>query len=224
MSHDEFAHADAAYVLGALSAAERRGYQEHLAGCADCARSVQELAGLPGLLSRLDEDDLDPAAPGPPPLPDTLLPALCEAVRRSQRHRRRGVLAGIAAAAVVAAGGIAFAGLGGPEADSGSTGREMAQLGQQSFEASLVVEPVRWGTRLTLTCRYAAADGQDGASGTSYALVIHTRDGRSQRLASWRAVPGRSFDLEAATSVDSEEIESVDVRTLTGRRVLELTS
>ncbi|MGH3348437.1 MAG: anti-sigma factor family protein, partial [Nocardioides sp.] len=32
----EFAHDDGAYVLGALSPAERVAFKQHLAGCAEC--------------------------------------------------------------------------------------------------------------------------------------------------------------------------------------------
>jgi anti-sigma-K factor RskA len=56
MSTDEFALYDAAYVLGALSPADRREFEEHLKGCAACASAVGELAGLPGLMSKVSED------------------------------------------------------------------------------------------------------------------------------------------------------------------------
>ena len=49
-----FAHDDAAYVLGALSPAERLEFERHLGRCDDCTRAVRELAGLPGLLGRVD--------------------------------------------------------------------------------------------------------------------------------------------------------------------------
>src|SRR5438874_8480896 len=41
------------YVLGALAPAERSGYEQHIATCAECRNAVAELAGLPGLLGRL---------------------------------------------------------------------------------------------------------------------------------------------------------------------------
>ena len=51
-----FTHDDAAYVLGALSPAERLEFERHLAGCDDCSRSVRSLAGMPGLLDRAVSD------------------------------------------------------------------------------------------------------------------------------------------------------------------------
>ena len=41
---DKFAQWDAAYVLGALSPAERREFEEHLASCPSCQAAVSELA------------------------------------------------------------------------------------------------------------------------------------------------------------------------------------
>src|SRR5674476_1672482 len=44
MTTDEFTLYDAAYVLGALSPADRREFEDHLKGCAACASSPTELA------------------------------------------------------------------------------------------------------------------------------------------------------------------------------------
>jgi len=41
---------DAAYVLGSLSATERREFETHLASCPDCRQAVAELRGMPALL------------------------------------------------------------------------------------------------------------------------------------------------------------------------------
>ena len=63
MSTCPHAHDDAAYVLGALSSAERAAYQEHLATCAECTQAVRRLSGLPGLLSRVSLDVLETPPP-----------------------------------------------------------------------------------------------------------------------------------------------------------------
>jgi hypothetical protein len=68
MTTDEFALYDAAYVLGALSPADRRDFEDHLKVCATCAGSVGELAGLPGLMSRVSIDQLTAE---PEPVPET---------------------------------------------------------------------------------------------------------------------------------------------------------
>jgi hypothetical protein len=70
MTRCEFAHDDGAYVLGALSPAERAAYERHLATCAFCREAVAEVAVLPGLLGKLDAADfaklLDPTLSEPP--------------------------------------------------------------------------------------------------------------------------------------------------------------
>ena len=73
-----YADWDGAYVLGALSPADRLEFERHLAECATCAPAVREMAGLPGLLGRVDESALADHAPASnlPPVPDTVLPRL----------------------------------------------------------------------------------------------------------------------------------------------------
>ncbi|HEX7323595.1 MAG TPA: carotenoid oxygenase family protein [Mycobacterium sp.] len=49
---------DAAYVLGSLSADDRREFEVHMGRCAQCRRAVTELAGLPALLALLGRDEV----------------------------------------------------------------------------------------------------------------------------------------------------------------------
>lgn len=51
---DCYAIWDAAYVLGSLSAADRREFETHLTHCLACRQAVDELAGIPALLNELD--------------------------------------------------------------------------------------------------------------------------------------------------------------------------
>ncbi|MFC4783848.1 anti-sigma factor family protein [Nocardioides sp. MAHUQ-72] len=235
----EFSRLDGAYVLGALSTAERRAFEEHLAGCPSCSRAVQEIAGLPGLLARVGPGVLE-EDPDEPPLPDTLLPRLLGEVRRVDR-RRTALTAGLAAAAaVVVTVGAGFAlgipGDGGPDRGPSASaptrvaaGRPMTPVGSDSgMQADVALAPVPWGTRLDLTCSYAvgpAAGYHDEPAGdATYALVVRTRDGRTEQVATWRSLPGRTMRLTAATSAAQAEIASVEVRTAQGEPVLRLTS
>jgi hypothetical protein len=228
----EFAHLDGSYVLGALSPAERQQFEEHLAGCPQCARAVRELAGLPGLLGRVDPEILE-LPPEAPRVPDTLLPALVREVRRTQR-RRLLVTGGLAAAAVtVVVGATAVFGTIGqgdrtgaaPPPSASATvpaGQDMAPVDYGPVTANLAFESVAWGTRLDLTCHYApTADGQPVPPAT-YALVVRTRDGHTEQVATWRALPGRTMQLTAATAAGRDDIASVEVRTADGRPVLKL--
>ena len=220
MSDDAFAHDDAAYVLGALGPAQRREFEAHLAGCESCARSVREVAGLPGLLAGLGADAFA-EEPQSPPVPETLLPRLLGEVRRRRRRRVLLTLGGVAASLVLVGtlvGVLALGGSGSPPGTDSPPALRMSQVDQDRLTASVSLEQVAWGTRMRLRCTYA--DGW-GEPRSSYALVVHTADGGSQQVATWRAVAGKETTLEAATAADLGDIRRVDVVvTGSGRRVL----
>jgi hypothetical protein len=232
----QFAHLDGSYVLGALSPAERQEFEQHLSGCAECAQSVRELAGLPGLLSRVDRDVLE-SPPAVTPVPDSLLPALVDRVRRARR-RRTFVTAGLAAgaAAIVAVGSLGVTGAFDSDQTSGTTpssspsatptspaGQAMTPVGSVPVRASVAFETVAWGTRLDLTCTYVTDGGvYQPAPSAAYVLVVHTRDGRTEKVGTWRALPGTTMRLSAATASSRQDISSVEVWTEKGRPVLKL--
>lgn len=51
--HEFFREWDAAYILGALTAEDRRAFEGHLETCEQCRAAVGELAPMPGLLARI---------------------------------------------------------------------------------------------------------------------------------------------------------------------------
>jgi carotenoid cleavage dioxygenase-like enzyme len=67
---------DAAYVLGALSDADSREFEAHMAGCESCREAVAELAGVVPLLA-LAADDASV-----PPCPDVLPSMMAKADQR----------------------------------------------------------------------------------------------------------------------------------------------
>jgi hypothetical protein len=220
---------DGAYVLGALSPAERLEFEQHLTDCADCARSVRELAGLPGLLARLDPAVLDEPARDDP-LPETVLPALLHAVRRARR-RRVLVAAGAAAAALTAVVVIPLTLTGSDAGRTPSTAppvggvvRAMAPVGGAPVRATVVLTSVAWGTRLDLACTYGeAGERYHLPPSVTYGLFVRTRDGRTEQVGTWRSLEGRTMEVTAATAAPRQDIASVEVRTAKGRPVLELT-
>lgn len=244
-----WAESDAAYVLGALSPAERLAFEQHLPGCPACSRSVQELAGIPGLLARVDPTVLD-REPDTTPVPETLLPHLLSEVRRTAR-RRVLLLGGTSAAAVLAvltlsltgvlgdhsaaptgSAGPSASGQSSPSASSGPSGQPtnasfqaMSRIGNAPLRAQVAVEPVAWGTRLDLSCTYAP-DVTWGSRpyAMTYTLVIRTRQGLQEQVGTWRATEGKTVHLTAATATRAVDIASVEVRTTKGRAVLQLTS
>jgi Putative zinc-finger len=231
-----FAHQDGSYVLGALSPTERQEFEEHLVDCPECTRSVERLAGLPGLLARVDPDVVK-SPQTDEPVPQTLLPTLVGQVRRSQRRRTMltaavsAAVAAVVVAAVSLAAGAAFddeaSTAPAPSAPSTTValpvGQAMVPIGHASVRASVAFEGVPWGTRLDLTCSYVAgAHEYELPAQATYALVIQTRDGRTQQIATWRAIPGRTLQLSAATAANPTEIALVVVRSEDGRPVLKL--
>jgi hypothetical protein len=229
------AHAeqDGAYVLGALSPAERLDFERHLATCEECSRSVRDLAGLPGLLSRVDaallEEPSDVAVQPEMQLPDALLTHLVREVHHERRRRRwvTGGLAAAAVAAIVALGTGAVTGAFGHDQPAAppaaSAGLRMTAVDGAPVRATLAFTSVTWGTKLDLACTYAPDEkGWKGSSAPTYSLFVRTRDGRTQEVGTWRSVEGRTMRLAAATAVRRADIASVEVRTAQGRPVLRL--
>jgi carotenoid cleavage dioxygenase-like enzyme len=84
----QYAMWDAAYVLGSLSADDRRDFEAHLGGCLLCQEAVHELTALPPLLSLLDYDhvvaaDMTDHSTAVPPCPDLVTSLLARADQRS---------------------------------------------------------------------------------------------------------------------------------------------
>ncbi|GAB3852633.1 hypothetical protein GCM10029963_42550 [Micromonospora andamanensis] len=101
MNRCEFAFDDGAYVLGALSPADRVSYERHLVDCPACQQSVSEIAVLPGLLGRLDPASLEQFLPPPenPRVPELITAARERRRRERQAGRLRYAVIGLAAAA-----------------------------------------------------------------------------------------------------------------------------
>lgn len=102
---DPYRDWDVAYVLGSLSPAERREFEDHLSVCPSCAGGVGILAGLPGILSAVHPGQavelLDPVVAAP----NTVLPQLARAAHSSHRRGRIRFAVGLVAAA---AAGVAL--------------------------------------------------------------------------------------------------------------------
>jgi hypothetical protein len=241
MSTCQHEHEDGAYVLGALSPEDRVAFERHLGGCAECAQSVREMAGLPGLLARVPVEILDPKQP-PVPVPDTLLPALVREVRRAQRRRTWLTSGLVAAAAAVAIGAVGVATLGGDDGPprtaptlaptptlasptSGPTTAApvlMTPVGSEPISGWLSLTQVGWGTRLDLECSYAEeSEDYEDPTWSTYTMLVTTSDGRTERVASWKAVPGKTMHLSAATASELSNITGVVVRTPSGGTVLQ---
>ena len=228
MTNDEFALYDAAYVLGALSPADRRDFEDHLKVCAACAGSVSELAGLPGLMSRVSIDQLTAE---PERAPETLLPSLARAVRRERRQRRLAVGAAAAAAAcLIAVGGVAITRPDAParppvtaSTSSGTANLAFTAVVPSPVTASARLVDMAWGTRIDLTCAYRS-QGRYPASAVPYAMVVIDRSGAEQQVATWSALPNRELTVLGASSLARRDIAAVEIRTLSGQAILRLST
>jgi putative zinc finger protein len=200
---------DAAYVLGALSPAERAGFEQHLGTCRGCREAVASIAVLPGLLGRLDAATAIGAAPtlaAPPSLLERVL-AAARAARR--RARLRVVLVATAAVVLVATGaGVAVHLRDTPTAIPLSAMSPFSPYSKVTADIGLV--DTASGSRIEMTCRYAA-----GYPGTwLLRLVVFGRDTATagDQVATWNASAGDEISLAASTHLNPDEVSRVEVQ------------
>lgn len=211
---DRYVHFDAAYVLGTLSGADRRDYERHLATCRRCRDAVRELAGLPGLLAKTPLEGVPPNAPHPP---EPLLPRLLDRVNLDRRRRRRVTAAAWVTAAVAACLAVVMAVTMRPDTSRPAAAPTVTMSASRGapIEGTVRLENVPWGTRITVWCSYAA-----GPDSISYAIVAVDRDGKASQVGTWRARPGRTYEIVGATALERSEVAAVEVRTSNGVTVL----
>lgn len=224
--HVRFADWDAAYLVGALSPADRRRFEEHLIDCPTCRDALAEIAPTLGLLSRIAPDRaeslLEPAddAADAAPEPGARSDFVERAARESRRRRALGwggALAAAAAAVVVVV--LAVTSTVPPSPRSQVVALE--PVADVSITATVALSEVAWGTRLEMVCRYPEGAGSDvPPEGWSYVLVVTAEDGTTSELSTWRARPGSTTRLDAGTALDADDIAAIEVRSLDGTRVL----
>jgi len=205
----EHEHDDGAYVLGALSPAERTAYERHLATCSFCREAVAEIAVLPGLLGRLDPADfaklLDPTLLAPPSrrnrMPDLVTAA--QSTRRKERKQTRvRVLSTALAAAIVAlvvgVGAVFWmdSGRSGP-AVAGPMVAMTAVAPEVPVSAQVRVTGLNAGTKVDLVCVYNTS-ARERDPYTVW-LKAEGADGETDTMGSWVASPGKEFRMSGTT-------------------------
>lgn len=212
---DGYALWDAAYVLGSLSAGERREFETHMAHCPSCRRAVADLSGVPALLSQLDRDEvaaMNVAAPQDryPATPE-MLPSLLATVRWRRRRSRVVTWAASAAAAVVLGVGILFGlqSYTSPQAQQvTASAQPMAQVGTTQLTSEVELSSQHWGTSINLKCVCLAPLN---AHHDTLAMVVVGRDGTQTRLATWVAEPGHTATPAGSISTPVDKIAVVQV-------------
>ncbi len=223
--HARFAEWDSAYVLGALSPAERREYEEHLETCETCRRSRRRARRrCPGC--------------SPASSPERAAGAPRRGARRRLPHRgretaRRGAPGGPAprhpSHAHPGSGGRGRGGRGrsrdrrcrwrspGPAACP-RVGR-VRDRRRRAAHRHGDADPRRVGheDRARLPLRAPASDATDAADapdgGWPYALVVVDHDGNRTEVSSWRASPGvHGARSRRAPPLDLDDIASLEIR------------
>jgi hypothetical protein len=218
-----------AYVLGGLSDQDHRAYSEHLRTCGPCQAELGQVSGLPRLLDLAGPEGGPHLADGPAAVPEALsseqgdaraLTLLGEVARR--RRRRRAWLTALAAAAAV----IFFAGgawLGpslvatttptvptAPPAAAAAEHVAVAAVPGSSVRIDVALVKRGWGTQLDIDCEDMPTNGE-------LALWVIDAKGRAVTAASWRATAAGYSRVTGATALSPNEIQTLEVRTGTGK-------
>jgi len=213
---DPYRDWDAAYVLGALSAKDRRAFEEHLRTCPECSAEVSSLAGVPRTLAALPAERALATVTEAPP---NLLPDLVRTVQRDRRRRRiklGALLAGVAAVAAAIGALIAI-----PLTQEEPQGDYvvLAQTVESKLSADARLVPERWGTTIEISCRYdELATPSERARG--YELYVTDTSGKAELIASWTSAPGTTVKPAATTKLRREEIRALDIRSSETGRIL----
>src|SRR5947209_18193853 len=210
---------DAAYVLGSLSASDRREFESHMAGCQACREAVADLSGVPALLSQLDREQVaamdesgrtTESLTGAPEISPELLPSLLATVRwRRRRARVATWVASSAAAAVLGIGVlVGVQGHSAPRQQGAASSQPMAQLGTHLLASTVQLSSQHWGTSINLKCVCLAPLN---AHHDTLAMVVVGRDGSQTRLATWVAEPGHTATPAGSISTPVDQIAAVQV-------------
>jgi Putative zinc-finger len=237
---DKFAQWDAAYVLGALSPAERREFEEHVATCPHCQTAVSELAAIPGLLAQVSPADAAMLAlaaenqvehgetatsdaetelveTGPPP---SLLPKII----KTARHRRRkmvAAVAGIAAAALLVIGGIGVATGLIPLRPESPQRVAFAPVVPSGITAVADVIPADGGTEIKVECVYAEVNNpRPGGGHEVYSVFVVDRSGNATEIKEWPATPNKQMRPSGTTPLRVSEIADLEIRETASNEVL----
>jgi anti-sigma-K factor RskA len=219
----EYARDDGAYVLGALTPAERATYERHMATCPGCRDAVAEMAVLPGLLSRLDAVTAERVAREAEAVEASRLPRLLRAAEESQRRlrtRRRWQAwgAALAAACLALVAGLGIAGL------QPSVEREdrppvaMVPMVEGDVSGPVTAEvgviDIHGGTKVWMHCAYPIT--QELHRPYPFWLVAVGTDGTTEPIGSWEAGSGDDMWMSGLTRYAMARLDRLELRSTKG--------
>ncbi len=187
-----------AYVLHALEEHEAAAVEHHLDGCDLCMAELHELEFTASLLSLLSAEDLAE-------FERHSLPPEHDVRRPPRRHRAVPLLVAAVLAAATALVPRTF--VHHESGPSASVVRALDPTTHVRAAVSLGSQPD--GTRLHLSLTGAYPKGW-------CSLVAHSRDGRSDTAATWRASAGGTADVDGMTAIPIDRLTELDVVTDTG--------
>jgi hypothetical protein len=224
MMTPEDVHRDVgAYALGVLEPRDSARFEQHLAVCRSCPRELAELSSVAAVLSHVNVDSLAFAdRAGRDPRRSEALPGAARVDRRHAPTRNWLTLAAcvamlVAGAVVAASLALGRSGLPGAPPISPTAPKLHAVSNATGTEATVEMEPKRWGSQVTLqvthvkgpvTCRLLAVSGT----------------GRSEVVMGWTVPPeGYGTDAQPAplvlyggTDLPATDLVRFEVRTLGG--------
>jgi hypothetical protein len=218
----EHEHDDGAYVLGALSPAERTAYERHLATCSFCREAVRDISTLPDLLSRLDATEFAK-------LIDPSLSKTGEhhPIRRLVTRRKTAktltvrVVSSAAAVLLVLLVGLGVVVLTRTSSAPAATppGPAVAMMpiaGISPITASLRMTSKAGGTVINLTCSYS----RSATKPYTFRLFAYGPDDEKEQIGSWQASPGTEFGMEAVTHFTSGSLSRLELVQYDGKALL----
>jgi anti-sigma-K factor RskA len=217
--HCEHEHEDGAYVLGALSPAERVAYERHLATCSFCREAVRDISTLPDLLSRLDAKEfaklVDPTLSAPRPTNRHTTG------RRSKAKALRVRVLSTTAAAVF----VILAGLGvvlwtrdsAPAATPPGPAIAMTAVdGESPIAATIRLTSKTGGTQVEMVCSYSPT----AAGRYTFSLVAYGPDKEKEQLGSWTPAPGTEFPMKGMTHFAGGSLSRLELVQYDGKVLL----
>jgi putative zinc finger protein len=218
----EHEHDDGAYVLGALSAAERSAYERHLATCSFCREAVRDISTLPDLLSRLDAQEFAKLVDPSLSRSEEHHP-IRRLVTRRKNPRTRAVRVVSSAAALLL---MALVGVGvflltrEPAAPAGAPpGPAVAMMpvaGVSPLTATLRMTSKAGGTVIDLTCSFS----KSATKPYTFRLFAFGPDNEKEQVGSWQAEPGSDFPMEAVTHFAAGSLSRLELVQNDGKTLL----